>query len=763
MIESAASRTAAEDSPTALSASIVLDAADWEPGTLTIIARLARQALGELDGEIVIATGDGPDTESLEEECRTSGVRHVAFDGQHRHAAAMNNAAAAARGRHLVLLEEDFVLPSGSVQQALEHLRSTNSDIAVLECRDGVLPIGSTIADLETVPTTRYLESVPRTASNRGAVSIVEKRRFLQLRGYDERPSLDPHVSVDLLARFARAGLLLERLTHPSLAAYHYFGATCTDRARHGIESARVRSQHEDVVEEDRTIYRNLAAWSVPRERRDILVTVAISTRNRAAYIAECIDSVLAQTFEDFELIIVDDGSVDATRDAVKACTDPRVRYVHQEPAGISAARNRAADMARGHFTAVHDDDDIMLPWRLEVGLQHIQDEYGASYGSWVNFNDDTGDMVLHIIRRGFSPELNAFNGQGPGHATWLLPTAAVREVRYDETLSSSVDHNLASRLAWTGLRWKHSETVMFLRRIHPTQVSAVDGGRQRTTAVLTRFANRFTTSEPGRREMVDAGSALTTPVIPESRDLFKAFGAYLPDHLVRRSLFLANNVTNKVIDLDLYQKLGSVLAETDMHTGKLRLELGELPGITWKDLVTLRESGVIGTRLHAEIRSPDEVLEAREAASLGVIPGSDALVPDEIDEPSGAARARELVFERLSYHAEVLRKKSPTSLWLVGRVDELDDYELSVLRGASRAYEIRASGDHGSRFGLQLFGCEQSKAALQLMTQLPDAVESGRLMISDAEKQPATFIAELLQEALRSSPADEENLEDAL
>ncbi|MGF7022912.1 glycosyltransferase [Brachybacterium tyrofermentans] len=741
--------------------SVVIDAVTWIPGTLSIITRLLRTALGEIEGEIVVATGQGPDTSDLEDECRQVGVRHVPFDAQHHYAAAMNNGAAAARGGHLVLLEEDFLLAGGSIQLALEHLEVTGSDIAVLEARDGVLPIGSTIDDLEQVSPRRYLESVPRTPSNRGAVTVVRREDFLRVRGYDERPSLEPHLSVDLLVRLARAGLLVERLTHPSFAAYHVFGASCADSARHGIESARVRTLHQDVVEEDRTIYRNLATWSVPRERRIVLVSVAISTRNRAQYLADSIDSVLAQTFEDFELIIVDDGSEDGTRGAVEAYTDPRVRYVRQEPAGISAARNRAADLSRGFFTAVHDDDDIMLPSRLEVSLQNIHDEFGASYGSWVNFDDDTGKMVLHVIRRGFSPELNAFNGQGPGHATWLLPTSAVREVRYDEHLSSSVDHNLASRLAWSGLRWKHTEKVMYLRRIHPTQVSAVDGGRQRTTSVLTRFANRFATSEPGRRKMVEAGSELTNPVIAEARDLFAAFGAYLPDHLVRRTLVLANNVTNKVVDLDLYQKLGSILAETDMHTGKLRLELGELPGITWKDLVSLRESGIIGTRLEAEMRAPEEILDAK-AAGLADAVGmpADSSPPFDAAAPPGAGRARELVLERLTYHSDVLRKKSPTSLWLIAPADTLREDELDILRGAQRAYEIRASGDHGSRFGLQIFGCEQGTSALRLIAQLPDAIQDGRLVLADAEKQPAAYTAQMLHEALRTTEAENETME---
>ena len=151
--------------------SVILDAVGWVEGTLTTIVRLTRRALGDREVEIIVATGNGVETTALEEECLHAGVRHAPFEAEHHHAAAMNNAAAAASGEYLVLLEEDFVLAERSIQSALEHLAATGSDIAVLECRDGVLPIGRTIHDLEEVSDRRYFESVPRTASNRGTSS----------------------------------------------------------------------------------------------------------------------------------------------------------------------------------------------------------------------------------------------------------------------------------------------------------------------------------------------------------------------------------------------------------------------------------------------------------------------------------------------------------------------------------------------------------------------------------------------------------------
>ena len=101
----------------------------------------------------------------------------------------------------------------------------------------------------------------------------------------------------------------------------------------------------------------------------DPLVTVYLPTRNRSTLVAEAIDSVLNQTLTDFELIVVDDGSVDGTPELLrsKAVTDPRIRILRNEVSlGAPAARNAAIEIARGKFVIGLDDDDLMLARRLE-------------------------------------------------------------------------------------------------------------------------------------------------------------------------------------------------------------------------------------------------------------------------------------------------------------------------------------------------------------------------------------------------------------
>jgi glycosyltransferase involved in cell wall biosynthesis len=94
--------------------------------------------------------------------------------------------------------------------------------------------------------------------------------------------------------------------------------------------------------------------------------SVVICTYNRADRVGRAITSVLRQTLEDFELIVVDDGSVDGTGDVVAAMADPRLHYVHRDNGGLSAARNTGVASASGQYVTFLDDDDEALPSWLE-------------------------------------------------------------------------------------------------------------------------------------------------------------------------------------------------------------------------------------------------------------------------------------------------------------------------------------------------------------------------------------------------------------
>jgi glycosyltransferase involved in cell wall biosynthesis len=104
-------------------------------------------------------------------------------------------------------------------------------------------------------------------------------------------------------------------------------------------------------------------------------ISVIIPTYNRAQLVTKAIDSVLAQTYHDYEIIVVDDGSTDNTKEVLQPYMD-RIRYIYQENAGVSAARNAGIRVAKGEWIAFIDSDDQWLPDKLSAQIEFVSRSY---------------------------------------------------------------------------------------------------------------------------------------------------------------------------------------------------------------------------------------------------------------------------------------------------------------------------------------------------------------------------------------------------
>src|SRR3982751_2380169 len=100
------------------------------------------------------------------------------------------------------------------------------------------------------------------------------------------------------------------------------------------------------------------------------LVSVIIPVHNGAKYLRAALESVLAQTYSPFEVIVVDDGSVDDSGVIAQSFND--VRYIHQANQGVAAARNHGIEAARGDFFAFLDQDDLWTPEKLTFEVDHL-------------------------------------------------------------------------------------------------------------------------------------------------------------------------------------------------------------------------------------------------------------------------------------------------------------------------------------------------------------------------------------------------------
>lgn len=361
----------------------------------------------------------------------------------------------------------------------------------------------------------------------------VHRDVFERIRGLDERMHTYGGEDIDFATRARRAGQKLLWVDRPDVRMYHMWHPSSRVAAEATEESKAAVAANKEIVYKDKSVVRNTRVWNHRLTDAGPLVTVAIATRNRSQFLGESITSVLGQTVQDFEIVVVDDGSTDDTEEVVAGFADPRIRYFRQEQAGVAAARNRAATEARGYYTAVHDDDDLMTPWRLESQLNVLDVGLHGSFGSFVNFDNSSGKMVLFR-----SKALNAGtideSGGAPGHGTWLVETEIIRQLGYDESLSSGVDNNLALRIVRSGFKMVHCGEILMLRRMHPGQITTRDEHMQKLAARQTRLLFSFMTTAWGSKKMKEQrGPADWSPI--RFADQLEELEPFLPDHLVER------------------------------------------------------------------------------------------------------------------------------------------------------------------------------------------------------------------------------------
>ena len=132
-------------------------------------------------------------------------------------------------------------------------------------------------------------------------------------------------------------------------------------------------------------------------------VSIVLPTFNRASFLVEAFESIRAQTFTDWKLIIVDDGSEDDTRELCESfiaeCQNP-VIYIYQENAGAAAARNHCLDYADSPLIAFFDSDDLWEPWHLGnmVAILYEHEDIDWVYGDARRINATTGELMRESI-----------------------------------------------------------------------------------------------------------------------------------------------------------------------------------------------------------------------------------------------------------------------------------------------------------------------------------------------------------------------------
>jgi len=206
------------------------------------------------------------------------------------------------------------------------------------------------------------------------------------------------------------------------------------------------------------------------------LVSVIIPTYNSAKYIAEAIDSVLAQTYENFEIITIDDGSTDNTEEMLKPYMG-KITYIRKENGGPASARNRGIEISKGEFIAFLDADDVWLPQKLEKQMNFMRNnpdiDIICTAVSDYRDSENLSSGEITLLKKGY-----IFNQLIQGNfitaSTVLLKAKCIKYGELfdeDKRLISVEDYNLWLRLS-RKYKFGFLNEVTTKRRLHSLSLS---------------------------------------------------------------------------------------------------------------------------------------------------------------------------------------------------------------------------------------------------------------------------------------------------
>ena len=205
------------------------------------------------------------------------------------------------------------------------------------------------------------------------------------------------------------------------------------------------------------------------------LVSILMPVYKTAPYLSEAMDSMLCQTFKDFELIVLDDYSPDNAEEILDSYDDPRiVRYKGEKNAGLSNVLNVGIGMARGKYIARMDSDDISLPQRLQVQVDYLEKHpdvdlvsvgmrlFGAKEGTWVR---ELNPEKVKIEAMFHSPVLHA-------SSVWRKEAFEKQGLRFRQEMVPAEDYDLWTRAMLKGLKLVNLPEVLYEYRIHEAQAT---------------------------------------------------------------------------------------------------------------------------------------------------------------------------------------------------------------------------------------------------------------------------------------------------
>ena len=274
-------------------------------------------------------------------------------------------------------------------------------------------------------------------------------------------------------------------------------------------------------------------------------ISVVLAAYNAANELPETIDSVVAQTETDFELIVVDDGSTDDTSTVLARCSDPRIRVIRQENQGLTRALIRGCAEAGGRYIARHDAGDVSLPERLaeEAALLDASDEV-VLVSCWTEFVGPRGEHLYDARGNGLTQQPMSILDPSRPHGLLDGPTmhgsvmfrrdSYERAGGYRAAFYYGQDWDLWYRLAAIG-KFQMVPRTLYVAKVTPSSISATARVAQAALATCSEEAMRARLHGASDEAIVERAEAIR----PAKRTLTrtgKARALYFIGEALRRN-----------------------------------------------------------------------------------------------------------------------------------------------------------------------------------------------------------------------------------
>lgn len=241
--------------------------------------------------------------------------------------------------------------------------------------------------------------------------------------------------------------------------------------------------------------------------KTDLLVSIIMPAYNVEKYIGASITSVINQTYSNWELFVIDDGSTDGTAAIVQSFIekDDRIKYLHQENARQARARNNGISHAKGSLLAFLDSDDMWLPQKLEKSLASFDlEQYDLIFTNTYTTDEEIIDVsntsykVMNVVAREYHGKeaLQSFMEYNRVPTlTVLVKKSVVEKVGlFDEYCVPAEDFDLWMRLLKDGAKFKSIDLPLSIYRVQESSSTALD--RFATASVVKSIAKNFSSQE---------------------------------------------------------------------------------------------------------------------------------------------------------------------------------------------------------------------------------------------------------------------------